>query len=83
MEATFTQEGRKFTLAILQLADKVPAHRQEEFISFLDNYMKGYNDGLKVGARTAIEKANSLSELANLSAIVEVEEERNAEGSTN
>ncbi len=81
MEATFTNEGRKLTWAFIQLADKVPAHRRDEFISSIDNYMKGYNDGMEAG----IEKANSLTTLANMAASIDVDikESQDAKGSTN
>ena len=74
MEATFTSEGRRLTWAFIQLADKVPAHRRDEFINCIDNYMKGYKDGLKDGAMTAIENANSLSDLAGMAASIDFEE---------
>lgn len=81
MNATFTDEGRKFALKLLQLADTVPANRRKEFINYLDGYKDGFNDG----TRSAIEKANILSELAGMAASIDVDikENQDAEGSTN
>lgn len=81
MEATFTKEGRNLTLKLIQLADQVPVHRQKEFINYLDGYKDGFNDG----TRSAIEKVNSLSELAGMAASIDldIEEKSNASDSTN